>query len=117
MRDEAPQMRIASLDPLLRRHPYLADGFRSRGVAWRELAASGGPAGAFRLGQAERDLTRSVRLRPFWAEAWADLAWVRLLSGRREEARSAIERAAALDPTHPHVATARAEMLTRLELK
>jgi len=39
------------------------------------------------------------------------------LRGDRDGAREAMERAAALDRTHPHIARARAEMWARLDLK
>jgi tetratricopeptide (TPR) repeat protein len=115
--DEDPQMRVAALDPVLRRHPYLADAYRARGLAWRDLAVGRSEFAPARLDRAERDLSRAVRLRPAWGEAWADLAWARLLRGDAEKARVAMERAASLDRTHPYIAQARTEMLTRLELK
>ena len=115
--DEDPQMRVASLDPVLRRHPYLADAHRARGLAWRELAVGRSEFAPARLERAERDLSRAVRLRPAWGEAWADLAWTRLLRGDRAGAREAMDRAVTLDRTHPYIAQARAEMLARLELK
>jgi Flp pilus assembly protein TadD len=115
--DEDPQMRVAALDPVLRRHPYLADAYRARGLAWRHLAVGRSEFAPTRLDRAERDLSRAVRLRPAWGEAWADLAWTRLLRGDRAAARDAMDRAASLDRTHPYIAQARAEMLARLELK
>jgi len=115
--DEDPQMRVASLDPVLRRHPYLADAHRARGLTWRELAVGRSEFAPARLDRAERDLSRAVRLRPAWGEAWADLAWTRLLRGDRAGAREAMDRAVTLDRTHPYIAQARAEMLARLELK
>jgi tetratricopeptide (TPR) repeat protein len=117
MRDETPQMRVAALDPVLRHHPYLADAYRSRGLAWRELAVGRSEFAPARLDRAERDLARALRLRPRWGEAWADLAWARLLRGEGDGAREAMDRAASLDPTHPYIAHARAEMRARLELK
>jgi Flp pilus assembly protein TadD len=110
-------MRVAALDPVLRRHPYLAEAYRARGVAWRELAGGRGEFAPARLDRAERDLVQALRLRPAWGEAWADLAWARLLRGDVAGAREAMDHAATLDRTHPHIARARAELRARLELK
>src|SRR5206468_2971123 len=38
LRDGDPQMRVAALDPVLDRHPYLAEAYRARALAWRDLA-------------------------------------------------------------------------------
>jgi O-antigen ligase len=91
-----PEVRVAALDRALRWHPYLAEGHRARGVGLRAVAA-GDPR---RLARAEADLSRAVRLRPAWGEAWAELAWTRLLGSDRDGARSAMSRAVAMDPTH-----------------
>ena len=109
--DPEPQMRVAALDPVLARHPYLAEGYRARGLAWRELALGRRGFAPARLEWAERDLLRAVGLRPSWGEAWADLAWTQRLRGDAASAREAMDRAARLDPTHPHIARARDEML------
>ena len=111
LRDPDPQMRVAALDSVLARHPYLAEGYRARGLAWRELALGRHGFAPARLEWAERDLGRAVGLRPSWGEAWADLAWTQHLRGDVASARAAMDRAARLDPTHPHIARARAEML------
>lgn len=108
------QLRLAALDPLLARHPYLADGYRLRGLAWRDLAGSGSALAAARLERAERDLTRALALRPQWGEAWADLGWTRLLRGDARGARAALEHALQLDPTHAGLALAAAEGLLAL---
>lgn len=63
------------------------------------LAASGSLTTA-RLSRADRDLRAALRLRPFWGEAWADRGWVLWLEGSWPEARTAFDRALALDPSH-----------------
>lgn len=108
------QLKLAALDPLLLRHPYLADGYRLRGLAWRDLAAPGSALAAARLQRAERDLARALALRPQWGEAWADLGWTRLLRGDAGAARAALDRARQLDPTHAGIALTAAEGLLAL---
>jgi tetratricopeptide (TPR) repeat protein len=115
LRDGDPQMRVAALDPVLDRHPYLAEAYRARALAWRDLAIGHAGFAAPRLDRAERDLSSALRLRPSWGEAWADLGWTRWMRGDLRGARDAIDRAASLDRTHPHIATARAQLLARLE--
>jgi Flp pilus assembly protein TadD len=114
--DGDPQMRVAALDGVLRRHPYLAEGYRARALAWRDLALGRREFAFSRLERAERDGSAAVRLRPAWGEAWADLAWTRWMRGELSGARAAMDRAASLDPTHPHIARSRADLLARVEL-
>jgi tetratricopeptide (TPR) repeat protein len=100
--------RLAALDPLLGRHPYLAEAWRLRGVEWRARGwARADREGA--LAWAESDLLRATALRPRWGEAWADVGWTRFGRGDLAGAREAFERAAALDPTHIGIERARAE--------
>lgn len=105
--------RLAAADAVLRRHPYLADAWRMRGVAWLERGWSrpghGGP-----LEWARADLEQAIRLRPGWAEAWAELGWARYARGDHARASDAFERAAVLDPTHVGIARARAEFLASI---
>jgi tetratricopeptide (TPR) repeat protein len=115
LRDRDPQMRVGALDRVLGRHPYLAEGYRARGLAWRELAIGRVGFAPLRLDRAERDLSTALRLRPVWGEAWADLAWTRWMRGDVPGAREAMQRAVALDRTHPHLASSRAELLARIE--
>ena len=56
---------------------------------------------------------RALRLRPNWGEAWADLGWARFARGDVEGARGALDRAAALDPTHLGLRRSRADFLAR----
>ena len=113
LRDLDPQVRLAALDPVLGRHPYLADGYYLRGLAWRDLAGGRQELAPPRLERSERDLTRAVRLRPAWGEAWADVAWTRWMRGDLAGARTAMDHAIGLDPTHPHIASARKAMTGR----
>ena len=115
LRDSDPQMQVAALDRLLGRHPYLAEAYRARALAWRDLAVGRTGFAAPRLERAERDLASALRLRPSWGEAWADLGWTRWMSGDLPGAREAMDRALALDPTHPHIAKSHDELLARLE--
>jgi Flp pilus assembly protein TadD len=108
-------MQVAALDRVLGRHPYLAEAYRARALAWRDLAVGRTGFAAPRLDRAERDLAAALRLRPSWGEAWADLGWTRWMSGDLPGARAAMDRALALDPTHPHIARSHEELLARLE--
>lgn len=115
LRDDDPQMRIAALDTVLRHHPYLAEAYRARGLAWRDLAVGRMGFAAPRLERSERDIEAALRLRPSWGEAWADLGWTRWMRGDGAGARAAMDRAVALDRTHPHIARSRDQLLARLE--
>lgn len=110
--EPAGDRRLAALDRIVEVHPYLAEGWRLRGVEGRDRGW-GRPEGATSLMWAEADLDCALRLRPFWGEAWADLAWVRLARGDIDGAHGAMDRAEALDPTHVGVRRARAEFLAR----
>ena len=114
-RDTDPQILISALDPILRHHPYLAEGYRARALAWRDLAIGRMGFAAPRLDRAERDLSTALRLRPAWGEAWADLAWTRWMRGDLAGARAAMERALSLDRTHPHIGRSHGQLLARLE--
>ncbi|PYQ23913.1 MAG: hypothetical protein DMF81_07135 [Acidobacteria bacterium] len=114
LRDPDPQMLVAALDRVLVRHPYLADGYRARGLAWRELAVGRRGFAGPRLEWADRDLGRAVTLRPAWGEAWADRAWTRLLRGDVPGATAAMDHALQLDLTHPALARAASELRSRV---
>jgi O-antigen ligase len=108
-----PRARIAALTRTLGWHPYLADAYRERALAWRGLAIPRSSGSASRLERAGRDMERALVLRPSWGEVWADLGWVRALEGDISGARQAFDRAIETDPSHIHVARARAEFLRR----
>lgn len=107
--------RLGALDRVLAAHPWRAEAWRARGLAWRDLrrGEAPSPANAARLARAERDLSQALHLRPAWADAWADRAWVRLLRGDAAAAREDADRAAALDPTHVGISLIRAEIHAR----
>jgi cytochrome c-type biogenesis protein CcmH/NrfG len=107
--------RIEALDEVLGRHPYLAEGYRARGLAWRELARRAQGYEESRLTRARRDLERAIALRPQWGEAWADLGWTRFVGGDVAGAGEALKQAIELDPTHRSIAMARAGFLARTE--
>jgi cytochrome c-type biogenesis protein CcmH/NrfG len=111
-----PHARIAALTRTLGWHPYLADAYRERALAWRGLALPRRSASASRLERAGQDLERALVLRPSWGEVWADLGWVRALNGDISGARQAFDRAVETDPSHIHVARARADFLSRFGL-
>jgi O-antigen ligase len=108
----AGDRRVAALDHVVRRHPYLAEAWRVRGLAWRERGWGRAGAGAA-LAWAEADLSRALELRPRWGEAWADLAWTHFGRGNIRAAREAFDRAVALDPTHLALDRSRADFLVR----
>ncbi len=108
-----PHERIKALGGTLAKHPYLPDAYRERGLTWRALAERRREAAPGRRAKAIADLESALRLRPRWAEVWADLAWIRALEGNLEGATTAFETASRLDPTHVHIARARADFLAR----
>jgi O-antigen ligase len=110
--EPAGDRRLAALDRVLHRHPYLAEAWQLRGVGWR-TRGWGRPDGGASLAWAEHDLTVALGLRPQWAEVWAELGWARLGLGNAVGAQEAFERATELDPTHAGLARARAEFLAR----
>lgn len=97
----------------MRLHPELTEAFLQRGRLLRELAAPASAMRALRLAGAEHDLEQALRLRPQWAEAWAELGIVRVLRGAPVEARAALARARALDPTRAGLALTQAYVLFR----
>jgi len=100
-REASPRSRITVLGELLPTHPYLTEAYRERARARMTLVAAG--SGTVRFALIEHDLARALALRPLWAEAWADRAWVLWAKGDRGQARLALDRALALDPTHPGI--------------
>jgi Flp pilus assembly protein TadD len=115
LRDTDPQMRVAALDLVVARHPYLAEAYRARAIAWRDLANGRTGFAGPRLDRAERDLSSALRLRPSWGEAWADLGWTRWMRGDFPGARAAMDRALSLDRTHPHIARSHEQLLAWLD--
>jgi O-antigen ligase len=111
-----PHARIGALTRTLAWHPYLADAYRERALAWRSLAIPHRSASQSRLERAGADLERALALRPSWGEVWADLGWIRALRGDVPGARRAFDRATEADPSHLHVARARADFLSRFGL-
>ncbi len=111
-------LRLGALDAVLSAHPWRAEAWRARGLAWRDEARrpGGTPGAAFeaRLMRAERDLSTALRLRPAWAVAWGERGWLRLVRGDASGARADVDRALSLDPTHVGLGFARAETLARL---
>jgi O-antigen ligase len=99
VRSVSPRERLAALGGVLRYHPYLADAYRERARARMILAASGSLTAA-RLGRAEQDINATLRLRPLWAQAWADRGWILWMQGSKAKARQTLGRALELDPTH-----------------
>ena len=104
--------RLAALDRVIERHPYLAEAWRLRGAGSRDRAW-GRRDGGTPLDWAEADLTRALDLRPQWAEAWADLAWARFAQGDAAGAREAFARAEMFDPTHAGIGRSRADFVGR----
>jgi O-antigen ligase len=110
-----PNLRIAALTRALAYRPYLADGFRERGLAWLELAGSATPPlGAERLQRAVRDLSAAILLRPAWAEAWSELGWAEYRYGEVAKADIALGASVRLDPTNLRVGVTRADFEARI---
>jgi O-antigen ligase len=108
-----PLVRLARLDRALAAHPYSTPMLRARAQVWRDLAHRPPGWNAPRLTRAEADLRRALALRPRWAEARADLGWVRSFRGDAPGARAEMEAAARLDPTHLDVALSLADLRAR----
>lgn len=107
--------RQAALTELLARHPYLAEAWRERALAARALRSRAGVLPVARREQAARDLERALALRPLWAEAWGDLAWLRIEGRDAPAARAALETARRLDPTHLPLGITGADLVLRLD--
>jgi O-antigen ligase len=110
-----PSLRAASLGALVAAHPYLPEAWRERALALGGLASSAGALHPARAERAEADMARAIALRPSWAEAWADAAWLRHARGDADASRAALERARALDPTHLPMGLQNADLLFRLD--
>ena len=110
-----PLAREAALTAVLRTHPFLPEAWRGRSQAARALTSRAGVLPAARRAQAAADLERALRLRPSWAEAWGDLAWMRLAADDPRSARAAFETARGLDPTHLPLGVQGAELVFRLD--
>jgi O-antigen ligase/polysaccharide polymerase Wzy-like membrane protein len=92
--------RIEALDLVTRLHPYLAEAWHARAVAWRELASAPSALRAHRLARAVADFSQALRLRPHWADALAGRGWSRGMLGDLEGGARDLGRAVELDPTH-----------------
>lgn len=107
--------RAAALGAVVTRHPYLSEAWRARGVALGGLASSSGSLHPDRAARAAADVERATVLRPSWAEAWADLAWLRLASGDVAGSRQALQRSRTLDPTHLPMGLQNADLVFHLD--
>jgi len=114
-READPLARQAALTAVLVRHPRLPEAWRERALATRALTSRTGDLPAMRRAQAVADLERALDLRPLWAEAWGDLAWLRLASGDTRAARAAFETARRLDPTNLPLGIQGADLVYRLD--
>ena len=115
MRVSDASLRAASLGALVEWHPYLAEAWRGRALALGGLSSPGGALHPARAARAESDLARAIALRPLWAEAWADTAWLRYARGDAAASRAALERARALDPSHLSMGLQNADLAFRLD--
>ncbi len=107
----SPESRLDALQSLVDAHPYLDNARRQRGLAWMALAYSRGRYDPQRLQRALVDLQAVVDARPQWAEARADLGWVKYTQGRTGEAKAELFKASRFDPTHLGVGIAYAQVL------
>jgi tetratricopeptide (TPR) repeat protein len=108
-----PVARVSALTRVLAWSPLATGTRRERARALVEAAT--GSLREARLARAAEDYRAVLDGRPGWARAWYELAWVELARGDREAARSALERAGALDPGSVPLAAARAALLSRLQ--
>lgn len=106
--------RLARLDGMVMRHPYLAEAWRLRAHMQWALARGGDEVRRFRLEGAEHDVRRALALRPLWCYAWSDLGWVLYMQGDVVAAERALRRAIELDPVDVGIGQALAELLFRL---
>jgi hypothetical protein len=114
-REPDPLARQAALTEVLARHAYLAEAWRERARATRALTSRDGSLPASRRLQATADLERALGLRPLWADAWGELAWLRLSADDAPAARAAFETARRLDPTNLPLGILGADLVHRLD--
>jgi Flp pilus assembly protein TadD len=100
LRIDDSNARLQALESTVTFHPYLAEAWRARALAWRTLADGKSPFRSRRLERAVEDLSVCLRLRPQWADAWADRGWIRGMLGDLDAAGRDLDRARELDPTH-----------------
>jgi O-antigen ligase len=105
---------VARLDGVVRRHSYLAEAYRLRGLALRALALGEQYRSQHRLKRSRRDFEAALSLRPQWSVAWADLGWTELLLGDLALGEQSLARAVELDPTHLGIGIGRAEYYAAL---
>jgi O-antigen ligase len=110
-----PRRALDRLDRVLAWHPYLADAHHERAQIWARLSRGASALGRDRLRRAEQDERRALALRPHWGEAWAGLGLNRWRQGDVQQARAALDRALAEDPTNVGIGLARAAVLGRTE--
>lgn len=108
-----PLARAAALGRALAWNPLSTEAHRDRARALVSVAA--GPLRAARLERARDDYLRAIELRPQWAEAWYELAWLEMARGDREAARRSLERALALDPLSQPLARAGQALRERID--
>jgi tetratricopeptide (TPR) repeat protein len=108
-----PLARVATLTRALQWNPLSPEIRRDRARAL--VRAASGSLREIRLERGGEDYRRVLALRPRWAEAWYELAWVELARGDRSAARSALQRATALDPTSHALRTGGAALLARID--
>lgn len=110
-----PNRRIERLDAVLDLHPYLAEAWRARGLAWRQLGTPPSAMQPLRLQRALHDFERAVALRPLWAEAWVDKGWLKAMQGDLASAEHDLAEGARLDPTHMGIRLVRDEFQRRIQ--
>jgi O-antigen ligase len=113
-----PLARAAGLSRALAWNPLSTAARRDRARALVEAAGEGAPGEPLRdarLARAAEAYQGLLALRPGWAEAWYELAWVELARGDRGAARRAVARASELDPGSVPLAAARAALVAQLE--
>ncbi len=115
LRVSDPSLRAGSLGAVLSRHPYLAEAWRERASAVGRLASAAGALHPERADRARADLARALALRPSWADAWADAAFLHHVRGDDARSRDALERARALDPTQFPMGLQNADLIHRLD--
>lgn len=110
-----PPTRAAALGALVASHPYLHEAWRGRATALGGLSSATGALHPARAARAEADVARAIALRPSWAEAWADAAWLSHARGDDATSRAALARARSLDPTNLPMGVQNADLVFRLD--
>jgi O-antigen ligase len=108
-----PMKRVDAAEDLVQLHPTQAQLRVELGRG--RVALHRASLRALDLSRAAADYRAALALRPRWALAWYELAWVEWAQGHPTEARAALAEAGRCDPVHWEVGAARVRLLAALD--